>query len=95
MMSRDIIQFSFLGKKIVLSFVNNRETRVMCNSVSLSRVCAWGFDTLLHVFVLKPQVCDFIPTAIVHGNYLRGVLDANGYIFKTRLIGYVMIAKDI
>ena len=95
MMGCDIMQFSFLGEKIVLSFVNNRETRVMCNSVSLSRVCAWGFDTLLHVFVLKPQVCDFIPTAIVHGNYLRGVLDTNGYIFKTRLIGYVMIAKDI
>ena len=37
----------------------------------------------------------FTPTAIGCGNYLRAVLDTDGYFFKTRLIGYVMMAKDI
>ena len=40
-------------------------------------------------------MCDFIPTSIERGNYLRGVVDTNGYFIKIRLIGYVMLAKDI
>ena len=67
----------------------------MCTNVSLSNVGAWEFDTFRHVFVLKLQVCDFIPTSIERGNYLRGVVDTNGYFIKIRLIGYVMLAKDI
>ena len=37
----------------------------------------------------------FTPTAIECGNYLRAVLDTDGYFSKTQLIGYVMMAKDI
>ena len=45
--------------------------------------------------MVKPLVYVFTPTAIECGNYLRAVLDTDGYFFKTRLIGYVMMARDI
>lgn len=45
--------------------------------------------------MVKPLVYVFTPTAIECGNYLRAVLDTDGYFFKTRLIGYVMMANDI
>ena len=62
-MSRDIIQYSWLKERIDVSLFDKGEARVKCTSVSLSWVHTWEVSTFMHIFVLRPYLYDFKPTA--------------------------------